>query len=61
MKKRTKVIIRVAIGGLVGAAFGYLVLYKLIGCHTGTCPITRNPLTSALYGALIGGLIASGV
>ena len=41
------------IGGLVG--FGY---YKLVGCSTGTCPLTSNPWTSTLYGSVIGCLVA---
>jgi hypothetical protein len=43
----------VAGGALVG--FGY---YRVIGCSSGACPITSNPYTSILYGALIGWLIA---
>ena len=48
---------RVAIGTLVGAALGF-AYYALVGCATGTCPITSNPFTASLYGALIGGLVA---
>jgi len=48
---------RVGLGTLIGAALG-LGYYAWIGCATGTCPITSNPVTSALYGALIGALVA---
>ena len=48
---------RVSLGVLVGGALG-LAYYALVGCATGTCPITSNPLTATLYGALIGGLVA---
>jgi len=44
------------IGGVVG--FGY---YKLVGCSTGTCPLTSNPWTSTLYGMGMGSLVAGSV
>lgn len=43
-------------GILIGAIGGYLYYY-FIGCNSGTCPITSNPLISVLYGALIGYLL----
>ena len=50
----------VLIGVGVGALLGFLY-YRFVGCATGTCPITRNPYVSTLYGALIGALIALSV
>ena len=44
-----KVIMGVVIGGLLGFLY-----YKVVGCSTGTCPITSKPLNSTLYGALMG-------
>ena len=44
--------IGIAIGALAG--YGY---YFYVGCASGTCAITSKPLTSTLYGALMGGLI----
>ncbi len=49
------------IGAVIGAAVGYFVFYKMIGCASGTCPITSNPLSSTIYGAVIGLLMASAV
>jgi hypothetical protein len=41
------------LGIAIGAAAGFAV-YKFIGCRTGACPITANPYTSVVYGALMG-------
>lgn len=46
------ILIGIGIGGGIGFLF-----HKLIGCRTGYCPITRSPLTSVLYGMLIGLLL----
>ncbi len=45
--------------GLAGGAAGYLY-YALIGCATGTCPISSNPYISTLYGAAVGILLTVG-
>jgi len=42
---------------LIGA-FGGLAYYFLIGCSSGSCVITASPITSALYGAMIGFLLS---
>lgn len=49
---------RVIVGVALGALFGF-GWYRVVGCSTGTCPITANPWTSTAYGAVMGGLIAS--
>lgn len=36
-------------GGAVGFAY-----YWFVGCVSGACPITSNPLLSTGYGALVG-------
>lgn len=41
------------VGVLVGALGGYLYYYY-VGCVSGTCPITSNPRTMMIYGALVG-------
>lgn len=42
---------------LIGAAGGFLY-YKFIGCAAGTCPITSNPWSSTIYGAVLGLLVS---
>jgi len=54
-------ILRVVIGCIVGGLVGYFILYKKIGCTTGTCPITHSPYTSTIYGAIIGALLSGGL
>ncbi|QZE14835.1 hypothetical protein K4L44_02950 [Halosquirtibacter laminarini] len=46
------------IGILIGMLGGYLY-WRFIGCKSGTCPITSNPIHSTLYGALMGGLVGN--
>jgi hypothetical protein len=52
-------ILRVIIGAGIGAVLGF-GWYKLVGCPTDACPLTSNPITSTLYGMLIGALLAGG-
>ncbi len=44
------------VGILVGALGGY-IYYRLVGCYTGTCPITSSPYRMSIYGALMGFLL----
>jgi len=48
---------RIIIGVLVGGGLGF-AFYKCVGCSTGACPLTSNPFTSTVYGAVIGALVA---
>lgn len=50
-------LIKLAAGIVIGAALGFLY-YKFVGCSTGTCPITRNPWSSTVYGAILGALVS---
>lgn len=43
---------------LAGGAAGYFY-WRYVGCTSGSCPITSNPVHSSLYGALMGGLFTS--
>ncbi len=50
-------ILKLLLGVIIGAIGGFLY-YKVVGCPTGSCPITKSPLRSAIYGALLGLMIA---
>lgn len=50
-------VLRILIGAVVGAGLGF-GWYKLVGCSTGTCPLTSHPVVSTLYGMAIGVLVA---
>ena len=47
-------IIGVVVGGGLGNAY-----YRLVGCSTGTCPLTSNPFITIIYGGVVGALVAS--
>lgn len=58
MKNRlTRRYLLLLIGAATGALLGY-VYYLYVGCSSGTCAITSNPVNSTLYGAVLGALIA---
>lgn len=46
------------IGVLLGTVAGFLY-WQQIGCASGSCAITSNPVNSSLYGAMMGGLLFS--
>ena len=43
------------IGGILG-----FIYYRLVGCPSGACPITANPVTSTLYGVFLGLALSAG-
>jgi hypothetical protein len=51
--------LKIMAGAVVGGVIGYL-LYKFLGCRTGTCPIAGNPWISTAWWAMIGGIIMYG-
>lgn len=53
MKFLTKPWLRPVLGIALGALAG-LGYYYLIGCGSGTCPITANPVSTMIYTALVG-------
>jgi hypothetical protein len=46
------------VGGGAVVGFAY---HKIVGCRSGTCPITANPYISTLYGALVGFFAGGGL
>lgn len=47
-----KIVIGIIIGGIAG-----FLWYRFVGCSSGSCPITSNPYSSIIYGAVLGALI----
>jgi hypothetical protein len=43
--------------GIILGTIGGYIYYIKIGCHSGTCPITSNPVLSMLWGAILGFLV----
>lgn len=46
----------------IGAAFGAIagfLYWKYVGCLTGTCAITLNPMRSTIYFSILGALLFS--
>jgi hypothetical protein len=52
-KRRMKPWVERSLLTLLGASLGY-AYYYYVGCVTGTCPITSNPWTSTVIGAIVG-------
>ncbi len=44
-----RLLLGLAVGGVLGFAY-----QKLVGCSTGTCPLTATPLRTILYGGVMG-------
>ncbi len=51
--------LRIIAGGIIGGVLGF-AWYRMVGCSTGTCPLTANPYISTMYGAAIGLLMSAG-
>lgn len=49
--------LRIALFAVGGALAGWLY-YRFVGCRSGACPLTSNPIVSSLYGAALGVLFA---
>lgn len=55
MKKRD--LTYIVMGVILGFTAGY-AYYYFVGCTSGSCAITSNPVNSTLYGGVMGGLLA---
>jgi len=51
-------IVKLLIGAAVGGGLGF-AYYKFVGCSSGACPLTSNPIISTIYGSVVGALIAT--
>lgn len=51
-KKYIPYLIAASIGGVVGWCYWYFV-----GCNSGSCAITSNPVNATIYGVVMGGLL----
>lgn len=51
------ILLKLFLGVLIGGIAGF-IFYRIVGCPTGACPITRKLLNSIIYGAFIGLLVA---
>lgn len=49
----------ITIIGLPVGALGGFLYWHYIGCNSGACPITGDPLISSIYGAILGALLFS--
>lgn len=58
MKPFAKKHLLTIIGVFVGATAGYFY-WQQVGCSSGSCAITSNPINSTIYGAFMGGLLFS--
>ena len=54
IKKNLLTIIGVPIGAIAGFLY-----WKFVGCNSGTCAITSNPINSTLYVSVMVGLVFS--
>lgn len=61
IRLETGIMLKYVIGALAGGIFGYFVLYRLIGCADGACPLTANPYISTVIGVIIGVLLAGAI
>ncbi len=53
-------ILRLLLGAVIGGGLGF-ALYRFVGCSSGACPLTSNPIISTIYGSILGALFASSV
>ncbi len=54
-QRTLKLVLGAAIGGILG--YGY---YAIVGCSSGGCAITSDPLVATVWGSVVGGFAAAG-
>jgi len=59
-KSRGKRMLHLALFVVGGGAAGY-AYYRFIGCSSGVCPISSNPVISTIYGAFMGFMLSGGM
>ena len=59
-KGRGKRMLHLALFVVGGGAAGY-AYYRFIGCSSGVCPISSNPIISTIYGAFMGFMLSGGM
>jgi hypothetical protein len=52
-------ILRLLIGAVIGGGLGF-AYYKFVGCSSGACPLTSQPVISTIYGMVVGVLVTGG-
>lgn len=57
MKEKIKMWIKPVLF-MAGGAFVGLAHYYFVGCASGSCPITSNPIVSMLYMGFVGWLLS---
>ena len=45
--------LKAVLGAVIGGAAGF-IWYRLVGCQTGTCPLSSNPYVSTAIGVVMG-------
>lgn len=50
---------KLSVAGIIIGTIAGFMYWKFVGCNFGSCLITSKPINSSIYGALIGGLLAS--
>lgn len=50
---RLSPLVKLALFAAAGAVLGF-GYYYFIGCRTGTCPLTSNPVITTFYGLIMG-------
>lgn len=50
---------KLSVAGIIIGTIAGFMYWKFVSCNSSSCLITSKPINSSIYGALIGGLLAS--